>query len=125
MKAVNIYAPYIEQYLSFKRSLGFKMITEASVLGQFARLTNHTNPSAGITKMISDAWYEKRTNETYSNRYARVVHLRQFARFLSDVGIPSYISELPKFQRSFTPYIFSKDQIASFFSSAISMCRIR
>lgn len=115
MEAVNIYAPYIEQYLSFKRNLGSKLKTEASVLGQFARLTTHTNQSAGITKMMSDAWCERRTHETYSNRYARVVHLRQFARFLSDVGIPSYIPELPKFQSSFTPYIFSKDQIASFF----------
>ena len=67
MKAINIYAPYIEQYLAFKRSLGFKMKTEASVLAQFDRLITDTAQSIGITKTISDAWCEKRPNETYSN----------------------------------------------------------
>jgi integrase/recombinase XerD len=115
MKAIRIYAPYIEQYLAFKRSLGFKMKTEASVLAQFDRLITDTDQSIGITKLMSDAWCEKRPNETFSNRYARVIHLCQFAKFLSGIGIPSYIPEIPKFHSSFTPYIFSKEQMESFF----------
>ena len=55
---------------------------------------------------MSDAWCEKRANETYSNRYNRVIHLRQFARFLSGIGVPSYIPEVPKFV--YTLYFFKR-----------------
>src|SRR4051812_19761807 len=115
MEVASIYAPLIEQYLAFKRSLGFKMKTAGSVLAQFDRLITEKDQSMGITKTMCDAWCEKRPNETFSTRYDRVIHLCQFARFLSSIGHPSYIPEVPMFRSSFTPYIFSKVQMESFF----------
>ncbi len=115
MKPTNTYTTYINQYLAIKRSMGITLKTGASNLLQFARLAAEMNQSPGITKELMDTWCEKRPNETNSNRYYRVVYLRQFANYLSSIGVTSHIPELPKLSSSFTPYIFSKEQMESFF----------
>lgn len=115
MKTINTYSIYINQYLAFKRSMGVKMKTEASALSRFNRLATEMEQSPGITKELMDVWCEKRSNETHSNRYFRIVYLRQFAKYLSSIGVASHIPKLPKLSSSFTPYIFSKEQMESFF----------
>lgn len=112
----SIYAPYIEQYLKFKRSLGFKLRDIDYIFAQFDRLAiMQGEQSIGITKELSDAWCGKWPNEKAGTRYARVSQLSLFGRFLGDIGFPSYIPEVPKFQTRdrFTPYIFSKKEISS------------
>jgi integrase/recombinase XerD len=119
MKMQGLYKPYIEQYLDFKRSLGYKLRDVEYIFIQFDRLTIvKSERSIGITKELSDEWCEKRPNESLGTRYARVSQLSLFARFLCEIGIPSYIPEVPRFQTrdAFVPYIFSKDEIGSIFS---------
>lgn len=119
MNIHGIYAPHIKQYLELKRSLGFKLRDVEYVFAQFARLTiTRVEKSIGITKEFSDAWCEKRPNETDGTRYARVSQLSLFARFLCDIGFPSYVPEVPRFRHSFVPYIFTKDEIISLFSAS-------
>jgi integrase/recombinase XerD len=119
MKIQGLYKPYIEQYLEFKRSLGYKLRDIEYTYLVFDRLTilrgEHT---IGITKELSDEWCEKRPNESLGTRYGRVSQLSLFARFLCDIGIPSYVPDLPNFQTrdAFVPYIFSKQEIASIFT---------
>lgn len=121
MKTQGIYAPYIKQYLEFKRSLGFKLRDIEYVFAQFDQLTvTRAEQSIGITKEFSDAWCAKRSNEAAGTRYARVSQLSLFARFLCDIGFPSYVPEVPRFESRdlFTPYIFSKDEIVSFLAAS-------
>jgi integrase/recombinase XerD len=121
MKIKGIYAPHIKQYLEFKRSLGFKLRDAEYVFAQFDRLTTtRAEQSIGITKELSDVWCEKRPNETAGTRYARVSQLSLFARFLCDIGLPSYVPEVPRFQSRdlFSPYIFSRDEIILFLTAS-------
>jgi integrase/recombinase XerD len=113
----GIYAPFIEQYISFKRSLGYKFVDAAYTYSLFDRFTiENRETKMGITKDLSEKWAEKRPNESDSTRYRRILYLAQFSAFLNEAGYPSYIPRLPKsYKSTFVPYIFSKDEIGAIF----------
>jgi len=118
MRFQGIYAIHIEEYLKLKRNLGFKLRDAEYVFAMFDRLTvERSERSIGITKELSDVWCKKRPNEADGTKYDRVSKLSLFARFLCDMGFPSYIPQIPRFKTSFTPYIFSKQEIAAIFSA--------
>ena len=118
MRFQGIYAPHIEEYLNLKRNLGFKLRDAEYVFAMFDRLTvERSEKSIGITKELSDVWCKKRPNEADGTKYDRVSKLSLFARFLCDMGFPSYIPKIPRFKTSFAPYIFSKQEIAAIFSA--------
>jgi len=112
MKFNSIYASHIEKYIEFKRNLGFKIRDVEYVFIQFDRLAlQRKEQTVGITKELSDVWCEKRPNESDGTRHDRVGKLSLFARYLCNMGYPSYISEIPKYKSSFIPYIFTKEEI--------------
>lgn len=71
----------------------------------------------GISKELADEWGKKGLNESEINKYKRIQALRLFASFLSKIGYPSYIAQLPKLRTDFTPYIFTNEQIQTFFDA--------
>lgn len=74
--------------------------------------------SFGLTKELADKWIEKRPNESEVTRYKRVNDIRNFCIYLNQLGYQSYIPRLPKkYQSTFTPYIFSKEELKSFFTA--------
>lgn len=108
----SIYATHIENYIEYKRNLGFTLRDVEYVFVQFDRLAlQREEKIVGITKELSDAWCSKRPNETDGTRYNRVSNLSLFARYLCNMGYVSYIPEIPKFKTSFIPYIFTKNEI--------------
>ena len=112
MKFDSIYAAHIENYIEFKRNLGFKLRDVEYVFIQFDRLAlQRKEQTVGITKELSDVWCEKRPNESDGTRYDRIGKLSLFAGYLCNMGYPSYIPEIPKFKSSFIPYIFTKEEI--------------
>jgi len=118
MRFQGIYAPHIVKYLKLKRDLGFKLRDVEYIFVMFDRLTvERDEASIGITKELSDAWCEKRPNETDGTRYNRISSLSLFAKFLCNISFPSYIPEVPRFKTSFVPYIFSKKEVEAIFSS--------
>lgn len=117
MRSIKSFREYINQYVALKNSVGIEMKSGICTLLQFERMANEMKELPGISKNLMNAWCNKRPDESSSNRYSRVVHLRQFAQYLTSIGIPCYIPELPKFSSSFTPYIFSKKQIDIFFTA--------
>lgn len=63
----GIYASLIREFVSLKRSMGFKYIGGEFVLTLFDRFTIERNETAiGITKELSDAWCKERDNESNS-----------------------------------------------------------
>lgn len=119
MNLQGIYAPYIYEYLQFKRDLGYKLRDIEYTFGQFDQLTLKTNETVvGITRELADRWAEKRPNETLSTRYGRVSQIALLSKFLGNLGITSYVPELPKNKRSFVPYIFSKNEVVNLLSAS-------
>lgn len=122
----GIYASYIEQYIAFKRGLGFKYNTEETIYSNFDRFTIERGETiVGITKDLADRWNRKNPNESDSYRYHRAVCLNQLSSFLCKTGIRSYIPQLPPCKRSFTPYIFSQDEITAIFKACDNKVRTK
>ena len=114
----GIYNPYIEQYIVFKRELGFKYNTERIIYSIFDRLTIERGETiVGISRDLADAWYKLNPNESDSYRYHRCVCLNQLASYLCKIGIRSYIPQLPPNKNTFTPYVFSKNEITAIFKA--------
>lgn len=116
----GIYASLLDQYVDFKRSLGYKFISAESMYYLFDQFTiQYGENKIGITKELADKWAVKRPNESDSTCYKRVMSLIHFATFLNDSGYKSYIPRLPKaYKSTFTPYIFSHKEIEIIFAAS-------
>jgi integrase len=116
---VGIYAPYIEQYLAYKRQLGFKQKTEESILAVFDRLTiDRGETRLGITPDLARAWMQAGSNLSSSYNFHRAIVVNQLATFLNETGIPSYLMRLPLHKTNFTPHIYSRGEVQQLFDAA-------
>jgi len=115
----GIYAPYIRQLIDLKRALGFKYVTEEYIYLRFDQFTiERGETETGISKGLADKWCERWNNESDSYRFHRCVCLSQLSSYLCKLGICSYIPRIPRKQSTFTPYIFSKEEMAAIFNAA-------
>jgi len=113
----SIYGPSIKDFLSLKRSLGFKYQAGEYELGKLDKIASDREENTiGITKEFADAVCTKGLNESEKSRNNRIQVVRQFAFFLTDTGYLSYIPKLPPFKSSYTPYIFTKEEVLRFFN---------
>lgn len=114
----GIYAPYINELIELKRSLGFKYTGGEFVLSVLDKFTIERNETTvGITRELANAWCSKRDNESNSYHYKRCFILLSLSSFLCKKGIRSYIPQLPPVKNTFIPYIFSKKEIEEIFSA--------
>lgn len=116
----GIYAALLEQYVDFKRSLGYKFKDAEYTYCLFDQFTIQNGENEiGITKELANRWAVKRPNESDSTCYRRVMYLIQFAAFLNDSGYKSYIPALPRaYKSTFTPYIFSQKEMGDIFAAS-------
>ena len=112
----SVFGPYMVQFIEFKNSLGYKYKTAGWAFSSFDRLALEKDvPEPVVTKELADQYCIKRPNETEKTRHNRVSIISQFARFLSNLGLRSYIATCPPVKNTYTPYIFSKDQVQTIF----------
>jgi integrase len=116
---IGIYAPYIKDFIALKRGLGFKYDSESIIYSIFDRFTIQRGEKAvGITQELAYEWCKKNKNESDSYRKHRVICFCQLSSYLCQVGIRSYIPQIPVFRSTFTPYIFSKNEVMALFNAA-------
>ena len=114
----GIYAGLIKQYVAYKRSLGFKMEETEERLRRFDTLTIERKESTpGISKALFDAWSCPLPEESACNRYSRISVLRGFSAWLQLLGFDSCIPEMPEYQSTFSPHIYTGQEMASIFSA--------
>lgn len=112
----SVYGPLMREFINLKRSLGYKYVDVEYVLARFDRFAEDRNEtSIGINKPLAEAWFIKKPNEASKSWYSRLQIVRLFAMYLSDKGYPSYVLQLPPMKSTFTPYIFSKDELNAIF----------
>jgi len=117
----GIYAPFIQKYINFKRSLGYRFQNKYLFMS-FANFTVENGVmDIGLTKELCDKWQEKRPHESDATRYKRVNDIRNFSIYLNQLGYPSYIPAQLKYRSNFTPYIFSAKEIKRFFEACDSL----
>ena len=116
---VGYFSELIIRFVRLKKSLGFKYDTNADNLKRFSRFTlNYTIKNHALTKGIVDAWTAKRPTESEVTWEKRIDIIRQFAKFLNDLGYETYIPVCKaRINRNlYIPYIFTSEQLLRFFT---------
>lgn len=112
----GIYAELITQYIDYKRAMGYKMTDTEERLRRFDRLSIDRNEaSIGITKELFDAWSQPYPMESECNRYGRISLLKGFSLYLQLLGYESYVPRMPKYRSTFTPHIYTGQEMAGIF----------
>ena len=110
------FAPLIAQYVSYRRSLGFKMRDTEERLRRFDNLAKEMDvPGGAIPKFLIDEWLKPANAESDYNRTTRASVIRGFSSYLCLLGYDSYVPRLPRQRSVFTPHIFTSRELAAIF----------
>ncbi|MFZ2463993.1 MAG: tyrosine-type recombinase/integrase [Caldibacillus thermoamylovorans] len=122
MEYHGINGDLIKQYITFKRSIGYAL-DNTYTFKMFDRFTiEQGGDFIGLTRELADKWAEKRPNESDVTQYKRVNDIINFSIYLKQLGYDTYIPrQLKSYQSTFTPYIFSKEQLVLFFTACDSI----
>lgn len=119
----GVFAPLAEEFISFKRAQGYKYNSEAKVLSRFCRFTERYGLTAPVlTRELAMDWTAPREGEAPKSRQHRVSLLNQFGKYLEMTG--HKVCTLPSQhwgRSSFTPYIFTHEEIERIFLAADSI----
>lgn len=114
-------------FIAEKRGLGYIYTTEAKHLSEFSRFSeSFDTPPNTLTEELVNAWIERRPTDSDRNYYSRFALIKLFAEYMRRLGHDAHCltkQELGKIQWSYTPYIFTHDEIRSFFVATDSLKR--
>lgn len=109
----------MKDFISLKRAVGYKYLTEAGILKRFDAFMEQNHPSITVlTKEIVTGWCAKSLHETASNQCSRSSVIRQFAKYLDGLGREAWIlpnNYYPAGQQ-YVPHIYTPDELRRFFS---------
>lgn len=117
----GIFARLADAFLELKRAQGYKYYNEAKVLSRFCRFAeNYQLKSPTLTRELVADWTSPREGEAKKSRMHRVSCVNQFGEYLKQMG--HEVCATPPQPRwdtgSFTPYIFTHEEIAKLFQAA-------
>ena len=119
----GVFAQLAEDFVLFKRNQGYKYRSEAKVLSRFCRFTEQYGLEEPVlSKELAAAWAAPKEGEAVKSRMHRICMLNQFGKYLDMNGYKA--EKLPACRwshGSFTPYIFTHDEIEKLFQSADSV----
>jgi integrase/recombinase XerD len=106
---------YCWQYVNYKRDLGANF-GESSLyllryMDDYFKQNNH--PAPVLTKIMVENFVSRRGSESEKTQHMRMSLIRQFALFMNRIGFDFYVypHELIPIAKTFTPYIFTHDEI--------------
>jgi integrase/recombinase XerD len=113
------FGKYIKNHVELKQSVGYKYIAEAKHLKRFDTFTlDKYRFVIRLTKEIVLDWCSKKPYEAQANQCMRASIIRQFGRYLDNIGVEAYIipkGYYPK-ERQYMPHIYTDDELKRFFS---------
>jgi len=118
---VGVLAEVSQGLIAEKRAAGLKYDTDAKILSQMCRSSlNYNIPSNTLPETFVREWISKSPNETEANRHMRYKIARNLAQYMKRLGHEAFCPEkedVGKYFSSFTPYIFTHDEIRRFFEA--------
>jgi integrase len=111
----------IEEYISYKHSLGYKIKIESHELRRFAAFTRNIGYAGSLTSELAMRWSS--LNSAHSRFYMarRLETLHTFAKFISafdpNVQIPQ-TGAFGKCHRRVSPYIYDDEEVSLLMSEA-------
>jgi integrase/recombinase XerD len=113
-------AEHVENYLTIRRALGFKLVSEERMLAEFVACAE-TAGRATITTEFALQWARRPVNGTDSYLSRRLRTVRTFARYVHALDpaceVPS-IELLPAKKYRPTPYVYRDEEIAALMAAA-------
>lgn len=111
----------VNDFITYKRTLGYKYNSESRVLSTFKRyiLESRDKGFKTLNEEVVEGWCALRISESRKSQFNRICLLRQFAIYLESKG---YSMHIPKSiynstNKAFIPYIFSNDEMKRIFAT--------
>lgn len=122
----SAFSKKLHNFLAHKRSLGCKYETQAHILDRLDKYFVYNN----ITELGKDTileWAKKGEGESSGAHYIRISLYRQLAMYLNrhDICVPLPLRTKSAPTKSFTPHIFSRDDIGQLLRVADSFPKTR
>lgn len=119
----GILAPFIWDYITMRRNLGFRSKSAEYSLFAFDEFAKEKGiTSITITKELADEWCKRRQDEAVDTWNHRNCFLRQFSIYLFNLGWKTYIPlKLPAKHDSFIPYIYSNQEVQTLYQVCDSL----
>jgi len=109
----------MQDFISLKRAVGYKYMTEEGILKRFDTFLTQNYPAAvELTREIVSGWCAKTPHEKAANQCSRSSTIRQFTKYLDTIGKTAWIlpyNYYPKGQK-YVPHIFTPDELRRFFA---------
>lgn len=106
---------YCPQYADYKRALGFNFGVSSFYLLRYMDdfFKRYKLSSPILTKKMAEEFVSPRYGESSKTQHMRKSLIRQFALFMNRKGFDYYVypNELIPLPKTFTPYIFTRDEI--------------
>lgn len=114
---------FIQDHVAEKRALGFSFNTDAKILRNFDRyvLAWDGGMVTTITQELADSYCKRRPNEGVAYQLLRIKTVNKLSSYMLRNGIDAYMiprEKMPHNKESFTPYIFTDEQIERIFKAA-------
>lgn len=114
------YKTLISDFITYKRTCGYKYDTEQGTLNSFYNFTiSNKNAHLGITKNLIEEWCKQHQYESRKSFANRISAIRQLALYLSNRGYCVYTPKaIPRPKRTdFIPHIFTDVEISKIFKT--------
>ena len=111
----NLISAQVEDYISYKQALGYKIKIESEELRRFAAYTVLVGHSGSLTADIAFKWVTLNPNYTLWYRSRRLETVRTFAKYISIFDSNAQIPPkglLEKCHGRINPYIFTEKEIS-------------
>lgn len=116
----SVFADIFTEYIELNQAVGKKFDSDASAVWRFDKwcVANDVVDEI-LTREVYTKWCEINANERNTNHRIRINVMNRAVKFLREYGRCDFTPQpAPRVARSFTPYIFSHDEICLFFCAA-------
>jgi integrase len=125
------YAQLCQGFVSYKRGLGYnydyRQCFSVKCLCDYLNETENHNTARGMNRNTVEEFVKHRGDESLRTQNMRVFLIRQFGMYLTSIGYTSYIPpyDYIKVDKSFIPYIYTKDEIAAIIKESEKLKELR
>ena len=116
----SVFADEFLNYFALRESQGHQSIREFHYFKRFDQYLVAENVTEKVlTAPVVEGWLRSLPPDMSTNtKIVYISHYTQFAKYLKTLGIPAFIPERPVDDSSYTPYVFSENEVGRIFTAA-------
>jgi len=121
MISENLLTRQVVEYISYKRSLGYKITVEADDLKRFAAFTRSIDYEGSLTNELSMRWASLKSEYSHFYMARRLETIHTFAKYIIAFDPQAQIPQIGVFGKCHgrtSPYIYNDEEISLLISEA-------